>query len=287
MTITNHSSMQMSKNQVLRQRTITGIFFAIGVVLLLFSGKIGAIAFGCFIAGFSCYEYIRMVFHKNKKKLISSLLAVAVTIILLTNHEPDGFIYKAVCIFSMLCFLAGIVHLFYPFVNHKLYYWMISIVYFGLPLGLFVSYIYHTDQYYPAFWMAIIIFIWIADSGAYLIGSRIGKRLLFESISPKKTWEGFIGAGIVSLVAAWVFSEYFTHWHSATNTGNLFYWMAIAFIAWFVGTLGDLVESSIKRTFNIKDSGKLLPGHGGVFDRFDSFIYILPFILTLTIFFKF
>ena len=277
----------MSKNQVLRQRTITAIFFAVGVVLLLFSGKTGAIAFGCFIAGFSCYEYIRMVFHKNKKKLVSSILLVAVTIILLSNYPPDSLTYKIVCFISMLCFIAGIIHLFKPFVQHKLYYWLISIIYFGVPLGLFVSYVYHTEHYYPAFWMAIIIFIWIADSGAYLIGSRMGKRLLFEKISPKKTWEGFLGAGAVSLLAAWVFSAYFKHWHEATSTGNLLFWIIIAATAWFIGTLGDLVESSIKRTFNVKDSGKSLPGHGGVFDRFDSFIYILPFILTLTIFFKF
>ena len=278
--------MQMSKNQVLRQRTITGIFFAIGVVLLLFSGKTGAIAFGCFISGFSCYEYIRMIFHKNKKKLVSSLLLVATTIILLSNQPTESVLFKIICFISMLCFVAGIFHLFRPFVDHKRFYWLISAIYFGLPLGLFVSYVYHTDQYYPAFWMAIIIFIWIADSGAYLIGSRIGKRLLFERISPKKTWEGFLGAGITSLLAAWMFSVYFTHWHEATSTGNLLFWLSIASIAWIIGTLGDLVESSIKRTFNVKDSGKLLPGHGGVFDRFDSFIYILPFILTLTIFFK-
>lgn len=279
--------MQMSKNQVLRQRTITGIFFAIGVVLLLFSGKTGAIAFGCFIAGFSCYEYIRMIFHKNKKKLVSSLLLVATTIILLSNQPPESVLFKIICFLSMLCFAGGIFHLFRPFVDHKRFYWLISAIYFGLPLGLFVSYVYHAEHYYPAFWMAIIIFIWIADSGAYLIGSRIGKRLLFERISPKKTWEGFLGAGITSLLAAWMFSVYFTHWHEATSTGNLLFWLSIASIAWIIGTLGDLVESSIKRTFNVKDSGKLLPGHGGVFDRFDSFIYILPFILTLTIFFKF
>jgi phosphatidate cytidylyltransferase len=252
--ISNHNqsscNMQMSKNQVLRQRTITGIFFAIGVVLLLFSGKTGAIAFGCFIAGFSCYEYIRMIFHKNKKKLVSSLLLVATTIILLSNQPPESVLFKIICFLSMLCFAGGIFHLFRPFVDHKRFYWLISAIYFGLPLGLFVSYVYHAEHYYPAFWMAIIIFIWIADSGAYLIGSRIGKRLLFERISPKKTWEGFSWCRSCNIIlgSMGMFSAYFTSIGTRPLQPEICYFGSFdrQQQPGFIGTLGDLVESSIK-----------------------------------------
>lgn len=123
--------------------------------------------------------------------------------------------------------------------------------------------------------------IWMADSFAYLIGSTFGKRKLLEKISPKKTWEGFLGAGLTTVLIAYVYGKYFYNEVSHTAITYPYFWVIIALIAWIIGTLGDLVESSVKRNFNIKDSGKLFPGHGGVLDRFDSFIYILPFVLLL------
>jgi phosphatidate cytidylyltransferase len=277
----------MNSNQVLRQRSITGLIFGVAVLSLFLSGKNGAIALSCFIAGFSCYEYIRMIFHKNKKKLISSLLLVVLTIVLISNYSPDSGVFLYLTILSCLFMIVGIIHLFHPIFNHKKDYWMISIFYFGFPMGLLIAYVTNTSTYHSSLWIGMIIMIWMSDSFAYLIGSRIGKRKLFERISPKKSWEGFIGSGICTLIISWLVGYYFIRYvPDSQHTPTLkpeYFWLMVAAIAWVIGTLGDLVESSIKRNFNIKDSGKLLPGHGGVFDRFDSFIYILPFVLFLLI----
>ncbi len=126
--------------------------------------------------------------------------------------------------------------------------------------------------------LGIFILIWASDSGAYVFGVTMGKNKLFERISPKKTWEGFIGGVVISQVAAFLLSRYF---------GDLGYlhWGIIAGIVAVFGTLGDLVESMIKRSVKIKDSGKILPGHGGILDRFDSLLFTIPVIFTYLYFF--
>lgn len=277
----------MNKNQVLKQRSITGILFGLSVILLLLSGKTGAIVLAGFIAGFSCYEYVRMIFPKNKKKLVLSLSLTFFVIILFSAIPPLSILFLGAIIVSCVLLLLGILHMFVPFINHRKYYWLVTIGYFGMPMGSFIAFVLHQPNYYGGFWIAVLSTIWMSDSFAYLIGSRIGKTKLFERISPKKTWEGFIGAGLCTLPLAYVAGEYFLNTppdlfdpETAGLSTGLFL-LLVACFAWIMGTLGDLVESSIKRTFNIKDSGKLLPGHGGILDRFDSFIYIVPFVLFL------
>ncbi|MBL0026104.1 MAG: phosphatidate cytidylyltransferase [Saprospiraceae bacterium] len=271
----------MNKNQVLKQRSVTGLFFIFGVISLLLTGKMGAMTLAVFIAGFSTYEYIRMIFPKNKKKLISTVVLVGFVIVNLTNPNPESSTFLFLSIISSFLLVCGIINLFTPFINHKKFYWLVAILYFGFPLGLFISYIHQTDNYNPIFWLSVISMIWMADSFAYLIGSTFGKRKLLEKISPKNTWEGFLGAGLTTVLIAYVYGKYFYNEVSHTAITYPYFWVIIALIAWIIGTLGDLVESSVKRNFNIKDSGRLFPGHGGVLDRFDSFIYILPFVLLL------
>lgn len=144
-------------------------------------------------------------------------------------------------------------------------------LYVGLPIFLLLRYILDNRE---GNWviLGIIILIWVSDSAAYFVGSQLGKRKLFESVSPKKTWEGFIGAGVFSIIAAVILSY--------TTLGlHMNAWIAIGIVTWIIGTIGDLVESSFKRHFKIKDSGGIMPGHGGFLDRFDSFIFSLPLIL--------
>ncbi|MFZ1560728.1 MAG: phosphatidate cytidylyltransferase [Saprospiraceae bacterium] len=278
----------MSKNQILKQRSITGFVFGMAVLILLMSGKTGTIALACFIGGFSCYEYVRMIFHKNKKKLALSLSIIYFTIVILTTVLPTSKFFLPLVVISCIALISGIINMFYTWIDHKKYFWLVALFYFGLPIGLFISFVLNSENYYATFWIGVISMIWMSDSFAYLIGSRIGRSKLFEKISPKKSWEGFLGAGLCTLTAAYFIGIYL--FPDTKNMYNIdlneplnpgFFWMLVAAIAWIIGTLGDLVESSIKRTFSVKDSGKLLPGHGGVLDRFDSFIYILPFILFL------
>jgi phosphatidate cytidylyltransferase len=265
------------KREVLRQRSITGIVFAAVVLLLVYSGKFGALALLAIIACGGSYEYLHMIFPKNGKKLRLCLFVTIGIIISLLSLGIHNGIYPYVVVGSCVMLVLGIVNMFRPFINHKKWYWLVSALYLGLPIGLFMAYIYYTDIYPRAIFLSILGLIWMSDSLAYLVGSQIGKTKLLEKISPKKTWEGWIGGGVFTLALVY----FIQHYQSAYS---LSFWLWMAFIVWIVGTIGDLVESSIKRTFEIKDSGKLLPGHGGLLDRFDSFIYVLPFILLLLLF---
>ncbi len=115
--------------------------------------------------------------------------------------------------------------------------------------------------------------IWSNDSGAYLAGSAFGKHKLFPRISPGKSWEGSIGGAIAAYIVTYIISG----WYTTITTAD---WIIITAILIVVGTLGDLVESMLKRSVGAKDSGSLLPGHGGILDRFDSLIMATPFVFT-------
>jgi phosphatidate cytidylyltransferase len=119
--------------------------------------------------------------------------------------------------------------------------------------------------------LGIILLIWASDVGAYLVGSLIGKHKLFERISPGKTWEGTIGAFILNIGCAFIIAHLFQEL-------ALKHWIVISILVSVFGTLGDLVESMFKRQAGIKDSGKIMPGHGGILDRFDSLLFVSPFV---------
>lgn len=131
------------------------------------------------------------------------------------------------------------------------------------------EYLPELSGYHPLFILALFIFIWLDDTGAYLVGSMWGKRRLFERISPKKSWEGFYGGLFFALASSQVFAWFIP--------GIAWYvWLGLAAVVVLFGTWGDLVESLLKRTLGVKDSGHLLPGHGGMLDRFDSVMMAIP-----------
>jgi phosphatidate cytidylyltransferase len=119
--------------------------------------------------------------------------------------------------------------------------------------------------------LGIICLIWISDVSAYLVGSLIGKHKLYERISPGKTWEGTIGATILTIACSFLIHHFFPEL-------ALKHWVVIAVLVSVFGTIGDLVESMFKRQAGIKDSGKIMPGHGGILDRFDSLLFVAPFV---------
>jgi phosphatidate cytidylyltransferase len=134
---------------------------------------------------------------------------------------------------------------------------------------------YHTAW----FVLGMFVILWTHDTFAYLTGSFFGKHPLFKAISPKKTWEGSIGGLGFALIAAYIisiFSPELESWH----------WFLIALIIAVFGTIGDLAESLLKRRAGVKDSGKLLPGHGGILDRFDSVLFVSPIILVIILLFS-
>lgn len=125
------------------------------------------------------------------------------------------------------------------------------------------------STYTPLLLLAIFIFVWMNDTGAFLIGSLLGKHKLFERISPKKSWEGFYGGLVLALASSFVFAY-------AVHEISWYKWLGLAAVIVIFGTWGDLCESLLKRTLGVKDSGHLLPGHGGMLDRFDSVIMATP-----------
>ena len=126
--------------------------------------------------------------------------------------------------------------------------------------------------YDPSIILGCFILIWVNDSFAYIVGKSFGKQKLFYSISPHKTVEGFLGGLLFCCISASIVSRYIDDTLSTPN------WLIIAIIVSVFGTLGDLIESKLKRESNVKDSGKIMPGHGGILDRLDSIIFASPYI---------
>ena len=120
--------------------------------------------------------------------------------------------------------------------------------------------------------MSIYIFIWINDTGAYLSGVTLGKHKLFPRISPKKSWEGSIGGALLTVASAFAVAHFF-------NFMNIWQWIGMALVVVVFGTFGDLTESMMKRHLGIKDSGHILPGHGGILDRLDSMLLSIPAVV--------
>lgn len=152
-----------------------------------------------------------------------------------------------------------------------------SIIYLAVPLSLVNFLVFpellHSNSYAPRLLIALFALIWTYDSGAYLVGVSIGKHRLFERISPKKSWEGAIGGILTAIAASWFISGYIPEI-------KLIHWIAISILTVVSSTFGDLTESMFKRYFGIKDSGNILPGHGGVLDRFDSLFFAAPVIVV-------
>ena len=154
---------------------------------------------------------------------------------------------------------------------------LMGILYVAVPFSL-LSYVESTE-YGSQMLIAFFITIWASDTGAYLVGMLLGKHKMFERISPKKTWEGLAGGLIFSAVAGVIFFnlDYFPAF-------TLISWLTITILIFAFGVVGDLVESLIKRSLNVKDSGKFLPGHGGLLDRFDSALIAAPVLFFVALF---
>ncbi len=152
--------------------------------------------------------------------------------------------------------------------------------YVALPFSFLHFLVFKTGVYDYGLLLGFFLLIWANDSGAYLVGVNFGKHKLFPRISPNKSWEGAIGGFVFTLIVAFVLSRF--------DKGLMvFHWLIIGVIVAIMGTFGDLVESMLKRSVNVKDSGSLLPGHGGVLDRFDAVIFAAPLVCGYFILIRF
>ena len=151
---------------------------------------------------------------------------------------------------------------------------LLGLIYAVLPMSAVSFLVFHSSSNYsPVLFIGLMIIIWTYDSGAYLVGCAIGKHRLFERISPKKSWEGAIGGLLLALLSAAVIARF----SMELSIGE---WLGFAMVTVIFATFGDLTESMLKREAGVKDSGHLIPGHGGLLDRFDSVLIAVPAVVA-------
>jgi phosphatidate cytidylyltransferase len=158
-----------------------------------------------------------------------------------------------------------------PFTN--IAFTFLGVMYVAVPFGLLHTLGYLNDEYSWQPILGLMLLIWASDTGAYIFGKSFGKHKLFERISPGKTWEGWAGGTLLAIIVGYTLSFFFLDLET-------YQWIGTAIIVAVFGVLGDLTESLLKRSLGVKDSGTLLPGHGGLLDRFDSLLMAIPFIVA-------
>lgn len=265
-------------------RTITGILF-VAVVVCSFLRPQAMVLLFALITGLTIWEFTGLVNDRDK-----------VTVNRLISTVAGVYFFFAVAGFSSdltpsAVFIPYLVSIIYLMVAelylknedpiHDWAYTMMAQLYIALPFSLLNTLAFHlTPQglvtYDAVLPLSVFVFLWMNDTGAYLCGSLLGKHKLFPRISPGKSWEGSIGGGILVIAIA-VLVWYLTEQYQLNQLGlSALEWAGLGLTVVIFGTWGDLVESLFKRTLGIKDSGNILPGHGGMLDRFDSSLLAIP-----------
>ena len=274
------------------QRAVTGVLFVIVLVgCILYSPLSFGILF-TIISALSVHEFAQLVSKSGEVNINKTITAL-------------GGAYLFLALMSFCTQQSVGARVFLPYLGLLLYmmitelylkkknptgnwaYSMLSQLYVALPFALLNVLAFQNSPetssvtYNPILPLSIFVFIWLRDTGAYCVGSLIGKHRLFERISPKKSWEGSIGGGIFSIASSLGFAHFFPFMPG-------WQWVGLAIVVVIFGTWGDLTESLMKRQLGIKDSGNILPGHGGMLDRFDSALMAIPaavvYLYALTMF---
>lgn len=260
----------------------TAIFFVVIMVVGHYTGPYTFSALFLLIAAGCLWEFFGMTLdlHTRRDKIRKALgvalgvipFVLVTTLSLYPVGNPENFITLASLLFSPFVFTIFIYELYShskePFAN--IAFMVLGLFYIGIPFALVNFIAYDGLEFMNRVVFGLLVLTWVNDTGAYLTGSLIGKTPLFPRISPNKTWEGSSGGVVTTLVFGYLLSLIFTEI-------PLPQWLGLAVIVAIFGGLGDLVESMLKRSVNVKDSGNLLPGHGGLLDRFDAFIFVVPF----------
>lgn len=266
----------------MKTRAITGFFF-VGVMLA--SVLLGAYTFTLFFLILSVLcteEFYRLVTTEEVKPQKRWGLALVISIYLpLSMYFFKGEPLVNVLICVPLTVLVIVAELYRKHKNpfHNIAYTFFGVLFAALPFCFFYSMAFVDGEYSYHYPLAFLIMLWSSDTGAYLFGIKLGKHKLFERHSPKKTWEGFIGGLLCSMLAAFVLNIYF-------RDITLVQWLGMSAIIVSAGTLGDLSESMLKRSLLTKDSGSFLPGHGGLLDRFDGLLFAAPLVFVYLQFIK-
>jgi phosphatidate cytidylyltransferase len=256
------------------KRTLSGfLFVAVIVSSILISPYTFAVVFAI-ICGWAVNEFHTLTNNQTDvdvNRIIAPiggiLLFVCSFIYVSYGKDVDVFL-----IYGLYIVLVIVSELFLKKTNpiHNWAYFVLGQIVVAIPFSL-LNFIVYVIGYQPILLLAVFATIWVNDTGAYLIGVTLGKHRLFERISPKKSWEGFVGGAFFALLSGYLFSILIPQI-------SLINWLIFSEIIVIFGTFGDLTESLLKRTLNVKDSGNVIPGHGGLLDRFDSMLLAAPAI---------
>ncbi|WP_312097933.1 phosphatidate cytidylyltransferase [Niallia sp.] len=252
----------------MKQRIITAII-AIAVFLpFVLIGKLPLVLFTFLLVGIGVFEMFRM--RKIPFFSIPGIISlITVWMIVLPNHYLTSLNMTKVemGLIAVLLYLTYMVFSKNRFTFDDVAFTILAVIYIGTGFHFFVE----IRETHLAYLIYSLFIIWATDSGAYFIGRAIGKRKLWPEISPNKTVEGFFGGIISALVVGVLFSVFgYIEW----SIGFAFTTIILSIF----GQIGDLTESALKRHYDVKDSGRLLPGHGGILDRFDSLIFVWPLL---------
>ena len=273
-----------SKTKNLIVRTITGVLF-IAIMVSGFLRPQAMVFLFSLITGLTIWEYCSLV-NELKTVTVNRFIATVagVYFFLAVAGINSGYIQTNGV---FVPYLLTIVYLFVSELYtrnenaiHDWAYTMLSQMYIALPFSMInvLAFRQAPDgdiHYYYLLPLSVFIFLWTNDTGAYCTGSLLGKHKLFPRISPAKSWEGSIGGALFVLIAAAVVG-YLESQSNALSGLTIVQWLGLGLVVTVFGTWGDLVESLFKRTLGIKDSGNILPGHGGMLDRFDSSLMAIP-----------
>jgi len=262
----------------MKTRAITGFFF---IIVMLASVLLGHYVFGAFylVLSLLCLrEFYSLIAQTgiapNQSAGMVNGLYIYVIFALITADDNSSY-HKILFLLTLTLSAVFVQELFKksaaPFTN--IAYTFLGLILIILPFTFFHALAYVQGTFNFHFPLAFLLMLWANDTGAYLVGVKFGRTKLFERHSPKKTWEGFIGGVLITIGAATIISHYFMEltWQQ---------WASIAVFISVFGTTGDLIESMFKRSINVKDSGGILPGHGGLLDRFDGLFLAVPVVYT-------
>lgn len=261
-------------------RTITGALFVIVIIgsVLINHWVFASLFLLVVLAGY--WEFIRMcksinVYPSKIAGILMAILAYAIIVSWNFGVLPDAGLYFLLLIPVILAVfeLSRITSTSLQNVAMGVF----GIVWIAVPLALLSGFFNLAEEHkwrQTGLLLGFFLILWIYDSGAYIFGSLFGKHKMLERVSPKKSWEGFAGGTLAGLLVAYLISASFTEFSAAI-------WLVIGLTIIAAGTAGDLIESMFKRNAGVKDSGTILPGHGGILDRFDAVLIAAPVVYIL------
>ena len=271
----------------LLKRSITGSIFVVVLISAIYLNQMSCLILFGILTTLGLWEFYRLSLKTGAfpQRVLGTFSGTCLFLLLGSIHY--SFLDKKyLFIILPLIFLVFCLELYRkkenPFTN--IAFTLMGIIYIAFPFSCLIFFSSFDsaewlNKYNPSVLMGYFFLLWANDTGAYLFGRQFGKTKLFERVSPNKTWEGAIGGGIFSLTIAWVISNYF-------QLLTFQQWIGVSIIVVVFGNLGDLTESLFKRSINVKDSGNILPGHGGILDRFDGVFISAPLVYVFLNIFK-